>query len=314
MQHSSHGIEEQVFKNEHIQQLVPLYANAFGIRSSASYLVKKFFAPYQTIHASSIAFDQSQLAVSFYGVIRQKARLNDWEFSIGQSCDSMTHIDFGGRGLFIKLAIYAYAQLGKEGVGFVYGFPNERIYGLRKNKLHWQFDKPINQYEIKIKALPLAKLAKRFSCFTPLYLAYAHVVLKSKISNIRCFENSVQADNIGSVVHDAEYFQYKNGPGKYIIKLQGIHFWIKLDGGLWVGDFETCSPEVFSRVLAELKIIARKLGCTSIRFHYHEHSQNDLLLKTIMNPLGTMPCGFRVLHPQFTGINFHFCAADFDTW
>ena len=314
MQNQSERIEEQVFSEEHIEQLVPLYTNAFGMRSSAEYLHQKFFASYQSTRASAIAFNQKGLAVSFYGIIRQKARFNNKEFSIGQSCDSMTHSEYGGRGLFIKLAEYAYEQLQKQGLGFVYGFPNERIFGLRKNKLSWQFNKPINQYELKIKALPLAKLVKRFSSLRPIYLQLAKARLRRFISPATHFENSVQAGNIAAVVHDADYFKYKHGPGKYILRLHGVHVWIKLDGCLWVGDFETCPADVFTNLLSELKSLASALGCTSVRFHYHEGSPNDLLLKKVSSPVATMPCGFRALSPEFSGMEFHFCAADFDTW
>lgn len=301
-------------KNTDAIALLPLYHNAFGLTLGSEYVENKFFAEYQKINASSCASNSEGKIVSFYGIICQKAVYNNDVFYIGQSCDSMTHNEHSGKGLFINLAKKSYQKLEEAGINFVYGFPNKLIYGLRIKKLKWFHTENIEVFKFKIKTVPLAKLIKKLPSLKPLYSFYLHKILKSNFSSDSFFQNSVVKENIGGVLHDADYFKYKGSTDKYVLKVNGVNFWVKFDGLMWVGDFEHTTVDKFSKCLSYLKRIALKTGCTSIVFHYHEGSVNDVLLKTFQKPDETIPYGFLNLGEKNLTRKFNFTGSDFDTW
>jgi len=55
-----------------------------------------------------------------------------------QSLDTMTHPEFRGQGLFVKLANHCYEQAVAEGCSMVYGFPNENSYPGFIRRLNFQ--------------------------------------------------------------------------------------------------------------------------------------------------------------------------------
>ncbi len=262
----------------------------------------------------NIAFSNDEQAVSFYCIISQKAVYKGNEFYIGQSCDSMTHKSFGGRGLFINLAELAYKRIQEMGVKFVFGFPNETIYGLRVKKLKWRHTENINQYIQNVTTFPFVKVIKKLPVLNGIYFFYVKLILRKYISDVRCFANSVIDNKTAGILHDEAYFEYKAGKGKYIIKIEGVNFWVKFDGLLWIGDFEPTSQEIFSKAMRTLKHIAMLTGCTSIRFNYQEGTNNDLLLKKTLKVKSTMPYGFVCFSEEMENISFKFSSADFDTW
>ncbi len=294
--------------------MVPLYTKAFGHTYSTEEIKRKFLDPYQKIQCSSALQTDDGSIASFYGVIYQHVRWKDQTFDIVQSCDSMTDPDHGGRGLFVRLAQEVYECLRSKKVGFVFGFPNKTIYGLRVKKLHWQHFEDINCFRKKILTAPLAVVAKKWPVFKTLYRRYCSHVLRKYKSNCGFFENSAITESRGGVIHDKDYFKYKGGADKYLLKLNGKCFWIKIDGYLWVGDFEVMSRSEFRQAFSTLSSLARVLGCERILFHFHEGSPNDLLLKSVMPVFHSVPYGFKVLNEQMKHIKLNFVAADFDTW
>src|SRR5690606_12134256 len=96
-----------------------------------------------------------------------------------------------------------------------------------------------------VKTVPVAKAIKVFSGFKSLYLFFCRLVMRRYLSNL-VFDNSVVADKTGGILHDQSYFDYKNSPEKFILSIEGVKFWVKIEGFLWIGDFEHTSKTKFS--------------------------------------------------------------------
>lgn len=75
-----------------------------------------------------------------------------------QSLDTRTGVNYRGRGLFIKLAKMVYERCEKEGIAFVYGFPNRNSVHGFYNRLNWHSLDPIPQL---IKPLKLTYLLRK---------------------------------------------------------------------------------------------------------------------------------------------------------
>lgn len=302
------------FKIDDIKSYESIYKSAFLSKPNLKNVINKFFHTYQKINPSFIAVSEFNEPASFYGIITQRAIFNDQTFDIAQSCDSMTHKEHGGQGLFVKVADTAYDFLKTHNINFVYGFPNSVIYDLRKIKLKWQHEENIKVYKEKIKTLPFDKLVKKIPFTKVVYRTYLKFIFSKYISSDSFFTNSLSEKDTCCILHDKDYFEYKNTDNKFILKLNGINFWIKVDGILWVGDFENCTSEKFEVAYHALKIIAKKAGISNIIFHYQEGTPNDKLLKGIMPTFSTMPLGYRHLTDEHAAKVFKFSGADFDTW
>ncbi|MCE3260236.1 MAG: hypothetical protein K0S12_1877 [Bacteroidetes bacterium] len=301
------------FREQHIEQMPALYKSAFNLKVQLKSIYNKFFHPYQKVQASALTLYQGKEAVSFYGVIVQKFTWNNSVFYVAQSCDSMTHKEHGGKGLFVNLASMAYSNLRKQGINFVYGFPNSTIYELRKKKLSWIHDENIHVFKFPVSTLPIAKAVKKMPVFKGLYNYLISILIRKKLSNSKSFENSVVTADTGGVVHDKEYFDYKNTDDKFVLNIHGINVWIKVDGFLWVGDMEISAAEKLDVILTELKKIAVKIGCTSVVFHYQENTIIEKALRNIRSVDSKMPVGYLYLDENVK-YSFKFCGADFDSW
>lgn len=306
-------IRKRLEEND-LSYISPLYKSAFGLTVDVDDIKNKFFDKYQKIKASFICYTRDKKAVSFYGMIVQKVVYNGSEFYIGQSCDSMTHKEHGGKGLFVKLANDVYEYLRQHEVQYVFGFPNTTIYELRIKKLKWKHEVNINVYRKKVSTLPLAKVVKKAPFLKPLYNEFLKIILKKYKSNNLFFENSVIKKDVAGIKHDLAYFEYKQTSDKFVISINEIKLWIKIDGFLWVGDFETPSHDQFPSVLETLEFIARLGGCSFIMFHFQEDTPNDNLLKDFLPKHSTMPMGFLNLTENHIDKTFKFTGSDFDSW
>ncbi len=297
-----------------IPELNSIIRSAFGVNVDPEILKKKYFHKYQKKDLSFISFSEERTGASFYGMIYMKATYNGDVFPIGQSCDSMTHKSHGGKGLFVNLANEAYKNAKEKGIEYIFGFPNETIYPLRTKKLNWLHYENINVFQVKISTFPFAKLAKKLPFFRPLYLAYVNRIVSIHKSHEPFFRNSVLAKNVGGILHDADYFEYKSSKDKFVIKIGNIHLWIKIDGYMWIGDFEKTNKEEFNQVFNKLKNIASRIGCSSIVFRFQEGTSNSELLKHFLDVDHTMPLGYIHLTEKHKNKIFKFSGADFDSW
>lgn len=91
-----------------------------------------------------IAFDtKKNRTAAIYAVSCIPFKINDHVVSGTQSLDTITDVDYRGKGLFIKLAKDVYQKAADDNVALVYGFPNgNSIHGF-KTKLGWEVLDPL---------------------------------------------------------------------------------------------------------------------------------------------------------------------------
>lgn len=91
-----------------------------------------------------IEYDQeNQKTAAIYATFGVKFKINEEEHLACQSLDTITDIDYRGKGLFIKLAKDVYQKAKDDGAALVYGFPNgNSIHGF-KTKLGWEVLDPV---------------------------------------------------------------------------------------------------------------------------------------------------------------------------
>jgi len=307
-----YNVEKVSKGNTH--KIALLYIKAFNKRFSKQYVENKFLDPYQGENHSFVAFD-GETAISYYGVIKQKAIFNGELVTLYQSCDSMTDPKYSGKGLFLKLANLTYDELRGRGISFIFGFPNARIYGLRLNKLNWQHEENIYKFQFNVLTIPLAKINKKITKLNFFYQVFVKSILKKYLSKELFFENSCSSQNNSFILHDYDYFKYKSSNDKYLVNILGVNLWLKIDGFLWIGDMEFCTEDKFLQVLKRIKFLARVLGCSNIVFYYQEGTNMANTIIKVKEPTDKLPLGYlKINSDEKTKFNFKFCGADFDSW
>ena len=88
------------------------------------------------------AQDHETLA-AIYAVVPYAAKIGDETALAVQSLDTLTDSRYRGRGLFVTLAKNLYERLARDGVAFVYGFPNENSAHGFFQRLEWQSLDPL---------------------------------------------------------------------------------------------------------------------------------------------------------------------------
>lgn len=91
-----------------------------------------------------IEFDEQKKKVAaIYATFGVRFKIDSSVYLGSQSLDTITDIDYRGKGLFIKLAKDVYEKAKDNGVALVYGFPNgNSIHGF-KTKLNWEVLDPV---------------------------------------------------------------------------------------------------------------------------------------------------------------------------
>jgi hypothetical protein len=303
--------------DKNIKDLVFLYSKAFNEKTSVNFLLKKYNTePFGLSFIGFIAYDSfTNEPASYYGVFPVKVSYKNKIFIAAQSGDTMTHPNHRGKGLFITLAKLTYELARENGIEFIFGFPNENSYGGFVKKLDWIHYSNINNYKIKTGAFPLEKIAKKIPIFN---FFYERLFLKKIYASkkLNSFPNSIsqQSPELGFVIHDYNFFNYKTYYKSVIIVVEGIKCWVKIDGRLWIGDIEYCDKEKFQKVLGELISLSKKISCSSVHFSFFENCDFDKWLKEkysviSQNPVGCLSLGNNI-NPQV----FAYQSGDFDTF
>jgi GNAT superfamily N-acetyltransferase len=279
--------------------------------------VRFFLSKYDTAytgakHIGYLAYNQQHQPIAFYGVIPTRVWYNGKTILAAQSADTMTHPDYRNMGLFTELANLTYALCEQEGVGLVFGFPNENSMPGFVNKLGWQITDSLSMFKIPIKgAIPLEQIALKIPAFKSQYNHYINWALRDVLTNKKGVQNSVLADGCNGVFRDDKYFKYKSYSPTRVIQIDGTLIWIKLQNGLQIGDIENIGDN-FESVIKKLKALARKLGLKQIHFQISPQTRLNKLFAAHYQPIDSFKTGFKIIEGDINVENIKFTLADID--
>ena len=299
---------------ESLKDIQFLYKEVSNLHFPIEFFEKKF----NTQHTGKrdigfIAYDNKNKPAAYYGVFPCIIEYNNSKLIAAQSGDTMTHPAHQGKGLFTRLAKMTYELAEKEGIQFVFGFPNKNSYPGFIKKLNWIHKENIRTYIFKTTTLPLSKAAKKLH-LSGLYRSYAMLLLQNTLSENKMLNNSLLDSENGGLVHDKPFFNYKTYTENFIIKLEGVSLWIKLDGRLWIGDVEKTTIENFNKALKKLKRICFLMGCTEIAWNLSPNSYWDILLKNEYDNIEGLPIGLLDFNSKINLDKILFTGGDYDTF
>ncbi|MGE0567473.1 MAG: GNAT family N-acetyltransferase [Bacteroidia bacterium] len=302
---------------DNFKDLFFLYSHTFDRNASLPFLERKYDTDWTGARlVGFLAYHKaSKQPAAYYGVFPVELIYKDKKILGAQSGDTMTHPDHRGKGLFIKLASSTYELARDLGIKLVFGFPNQNSYHGFVNKLQWTHYGNVAHFKLKASIVPLDKIIKKFSFldFISLWIFPQKNLELNELQfpNSLCSEQKVD----GFVLHDSNFYKYKTSAKTVFIKeFYGVKCLIKIDGRMWVGDIESCTEDVFNKVILSLVRYAKKLLCSSIQISVMENSNYYLWLLKNYSVDSTIAAGGISFDKTVPVEAFQFNGADFDTF
>ena len=105
-----------------------------------------------------LAMTHDNKPAAFYGVIPCRFKIQGEVLLAAQSADTMTHPGHRKKGLFVHLAKMTYDLARKEGIQFIFGFPNQNSYA-GFVRLNWQFsERPMQLFFLRGSTVSWSKI------------------------------------------------------------------------------------------------------------------------------------------------------------
>lgn len=302
----------QRLSKENIHHLVPLFKQVFKKQVSLNFLLGK----YDTLYLGKsflghIAFDGNR-PVAYGGYIPYRIKFIDTVEIGAQSVDSMSLKEISGKGVFKKIYTLNEDLLKSEGINFGYGFANEYSEPVFTKKFGWSYTHRMSVFVIQIQKYPISKI------FSKTGLEYLNRMKIQKILTPFLAEGNISSSfsssQSGFTEYDELFFKYKSYNKHYIIKINGISVWLKIDNDLIIGNMDLCNKSQLNNVITQLLTIGKELGVQRLIFQYSENSLQAQTLAEICKPIrGTSIC-FKPFSTQLPLDNILFSGGDIDTF
>ncbi len=288
----------RVDKNR-LDDIRKLYLSSFGLSVTLSFLEAKYSTgKFGAEFLGYLAYSAEGVPAAYYGLFPMVARVDGTSVLVAQSGDTMTSPEHRMKGLFVKAAKKTYELAKKEGVQFVFGFPNENSFPGFKSKLDWEFIDTLYDFRIETGGLPFAAVIKKFPRLHGLLIGF----INAHLDRIRVPISDALVDDffvpmVSSVQHDRSFFEYKVQNGAVPVAWKSFLFYIKIDGVLIIGDVAKFESSEFGAFLDACRTLGRYLYCHRILFSLSKNhwlfsffQQNDMQGKESL-PIGFLPLG-----------------------
>lgn len=156
------------------EQITALFNRVFLKNESVVVLFSKYYWTNSegSYHSLMMVNDN---VVGCYNVIPYEYKFFDSDVTFGLSVDTMIDEDYRGSPFnFKKMATAVYDKLVLDGVSFVFGFPNENVYLVRKKILKWVDVGSLDLYVLPIRVGQL-KASLKFASWASRLFAYLMV-------------------------------------------------------------------------------------------------------------------------------------------
>jgi Acetyltransferase (GNAT) domain len=264
---SDDGYRIARISDAHMEGVTYLFNALFQKKVTTAYLRQKYDTAYCGLsQVSYLAYTAEGEVVALYGALPFAFQQGALTMHIVQACDSLTLPTHQRRGLHFRLANAAYEDMRAQGVWFVFALHSDTTYQHTK-RLGWKAGTRMSRFHVRINTLPVNKIIYRF--FPALFPAYDRWVRRRwrrLIQPDAWFDNPLHAEGWLCVRYTPAFFRYKAFSGSYILHIEGIYIWVKLQGALLVGALSACDEAAVRKVLDRLRPMCRRAGISEILF------------------------------------------------
>jgi GNAT superfamily N-acetyltransferase len=297
-----------------VDDLACLHLAVYRKNVSAGFFHNKYNTAYMGVkHIGFIAYNHNHTPIAFYGVIPCFIQHGDKTLLSAQSADTMTHPDYRGKGLFVKLATMTFDLCKETGIRMVFGFPNQNSLPGFIDKLGWQESECMDCFVIPANIINWERLFKKTSLTAKLYDIYTNYILKKYSVNQPGLNNSVLHDGHDGVYRNDTYLSYKNYSPTLVIQTNRALLWVKINNGLIIGDI-CLATENFNAVMRSVTRLARKLGIKQVFFHASPGTNLHRLFYERYWSVPSFPVIFKELGARIKLNRIKFTTADIDTF
>lgn len=295
--------------------LIYISKSAFNINPGIEYYTRKNktddFGP---THLGFIAYSKEGEPAAFYGVYAIPMEINGKHVLAAQSGDTMTHKNHMGKGLFVRLAKMTYELAKESGVDFIFGFPNNNSYPGLSGKLEWTCPYKLKEFRIKVRTIPLSKIAKKVKLFSPLYRLYSSIIFSLFSEKGESFPSSVIEAGIGGVRRTSNYMDYKTFNGAFLRKLDACSIWFNVDGFLFLGDVQRKENVDYPKMLKKIRQICFWAGIDVIIFQSSPGSFLTTQFSKYLTSTDAFYMGYLNLSKKYNPEDFKYVFGDVDTF
>jgi hypothetical protein len=306
----------EVLRAPELGRLTPLFDDAFGDRDfSGELLQRKYGYGAAGIEAFvCAAFAPSGEPAGAVGVLPWAVRYGDRVEVAGQMVDVSTSNAHRGRGLFVRLAEMARETCEVAGVTFLYGFPNEAAYPIWLNKLGYEHSDDLVEYHLPVQTLPVERAALRIHMLAAPYKRYANRVL-DKAAAPDGLPNSLIAEGFAGIERDDAFYDYKRTfAGSRVVRAEGGRAWVRLGGGIIVGDLEASTQEDADAMTHSLTRLARRLGAHQVVVIASKDTRLDRLLPPRFSVSPGLPIIYRNIRSEIPKEKLRYSFGDLDNF
>jgi hypothetical protein len=307
----SDGYRIERLTEDRLADITSLHKAVYGKDLPPNFFNRKYNTAFTGVMYTGYLAYADDVPAAFYGVIPCFMECDGKQILAAQSADTMTHPDHRGKGLFIKLAELTYELCYAEEILILFGFPNQNSLPGFVNKLDWQVAAQMECFIIPVKALPLERLANRFSFLKGLYKLYVLNVLKKYKVNQKGVTSTLIGEGFYGLHRDSHYLSHKIYTESYTIKTGGTSVWFKIADGMVIGDIDLADNDL-PYIITRLSKIARQLGLRKLQFQADKRSVLNSFLKKFAEPIPSFPVIVKDLGARLPLDKMAFAFADID--
>ncbi len=302
-----------VLRGPELAPLLPLFHDAFAGRDfSLDWLQRKYACAGAFVCA---AFTEGGEAAGSVGVLPWRVRYGDRSEVAGQMVDVATGSAHRGRGLFVALSELARELCEAEGVGFLYGFPNEAAYPIWLGKLGYRHVDDLVEYRLPIRTIWAERVARRAGPLRPLYEGHLERALSACAAPDPVLENSLLREGFAGVERDRAFHAYKSAfAGSRVLALDGGRVWLNVRQGLLLGDVEALAEADLEKTVRALRRLAGRLGVHQILFQASKETRFSTAFADWTRASPGLPVIYRSLGSQIPLEKLRFTFGDLDNF
>ncbi len=198
-------LNRESFKN-YMKEFADLYTLCFNVPMTQKEVEWRYLDNPNKDILSCIALDKGKL-VANYSTSPIRLIKKGKVIKAALSLNTMTHPDYIGQGLFVKLASMVYSHMQEDNYKLVMGFPNNISHRTFITKLNWKDIGIVPTLELDVKKVKEKKLEKKYT------------IVNDTLYTLD-YSKCIKTDNHIYVYKDNEYLQwrYRDNPSmKYYI-------------------------------------------------------------------------------------------------
>jgi hypothetical protein len=188
-----------------VKGICELFETVFCKTMPSNDFFKKFTQNIKGYSYHSILLNDNNEIVGCYSSIPYEYNYFGDKLLFGLSVDTMIKKEYRGNPFtFKKLAKHIYGQMKKDGISFVFGFPNDNVYLVRKKILKWKDIGKLNYYILPINIGVIKTKLKYLNFLSRAYAVLVNVFSGGKVPSNNIV-SKIKKSNIKDFRYDASY-------------------------------------------------------------------------------------------------------------